>query len=147
VATARRLQPRKTALRDSRRTLDYAQWDERATRLAQALLGLGLRPASRLALLALPTASSGWRSTPRWRAGLVAIPLNFRLAGAEIAYIVQHCQAQALIAQEASGQRGGGARGPAHRAWPLRAAGRLRAGPARGLARLREPARAGAGPG
>jgi fatty-acyl-CoA synthase len=101
VATHARLQPRKTALRDSRRTLDYGQWDERATRLAQALLGLGLRPGDRVALLAYNR--SEWLEiyTALARAGLVAVPLNFRLASAEILYIVQHCEARALIAQDA----------------------------------------------
>ena len=40
VAAHARLQPHKTAVRDSRRSLSYAQWDERATRLAQGLIAL-----------------------------------------------------------------------------------------------------------
>jgi acyl-CoA synthetase (AMP-forming)/AMP-acid ligase II len=101
VATHARLQPRKTALRDSRRSLSYAQWDERATRLAQALIGLGLNPGDRVALLAYNRIEWLEIYTALARAGLVAVPVNFRLAGAEIAYIVQHSQARAFIVQDA----------------------------------------------
>jgi fatty-acyl-CoA synthase len=52
LATHARLQPHKTGARDSRRSLSYAQWDDRATRLANGLLGLGLRKGDRVALLA-----------------------------------------------------------------------------------------------
>jgi acyl-CoA synthetase (AMP-forming)/AMP-acid ligase II len=35
------------------------------------------------------------------RAGLVAVPINFRLVTPEIRYIVEHCEARAFIAQDA----------------------------------------------
>jgi fatty-acyl-CoA synthase len=100
VAAHARLQPHKTALRDSRRALTYAQWDERATRLAQALLGLGLVKADRVALLAYNCVEWLEIYAAIARAGLVAVPLNFRLMGPEIAYIVQHAQARAAIVQD-----------------------------------------------
>ena len=40
IATHARLQPHKVGTHDSRRSLSYATWDDRATRLANALLGL-----------------------------------------------------------------------------------------------------------
>ena len=47
------------------------------------------------------TASSGWRSTsPLARAGLVAVPINFRLLAPEIAYIAEHSEARAVIVQD-----------------------------------------------
>ena len=33
-------------------------------------------------------------------AGLIAVPINFRLIGAEIQYIVENCEAKALIVQD-----------------------------------------------
>ena len=42
VAAQARLQPDKIGARDSRRALTFAQWNERASRLANALLGSGL---------------------------------------------------------------------------------------------------------
>ena len=101
VASHARLQPAKTAVRDSRRSLSYAQWNERATRLAQALAALGLQPGDRVALLAYNRLEWMEIYAALARAALVAVPVNFRLAGPEIAYIVQHSQARAIIVQEA----------------------------------------------
>ena len=52
VATQARLNPAKLGTRDARRSLTYAQWDARASRLAAGLLGLGLHPGDRVAVLA-----------------------------------------------------------------------------------------------
>lgn len=101
VATHARTQPHKLAVRDSRRSLTYAQWDERTSRLANALLGLGLERGDRVALLAYNAIEWLEIYAALARAGLVAVPLNFRLAGPEIAYIAEHAGAKALIAQDA----------------------------------------------
>ncbi len=38
----------------------------------------------------------------RWRkAGLVAVPINFRLTAPEIEYIVTNCEARAIVVQDA----------------------------------------------
>ncbi|MBX3600284.1 MAG: AMP-binding protein [Rubrivivax sp.] len=100
VATHARLQPQRVAARDSKRTLTWAQWDERATRLANALLGLGLVKGDRVALLAYNTLEWLEIYAALARAGLVAVPLNFRLRGPEIAYIVEHSEAQAIVVQD-----------------------------------------------
>ncbi|MGE3269515.1 MAG: AMP-binding protein [Chloroflexota bacterium] len=101
VAAQARLQPEKIGARDSRRALTYHQWDERASRLANALLGLGLRPGDRVCLLAYNCVEWLELYVALARAGLVAVPVNFRLIGSEIAYIAQHCQAQAFVVQDA----------------------------------------------
>lgn len=100
VATHARLCPDKLAVRDSRRSLSYAQWHERATRLANGLLGLGLVKGDRVALLAYNCAEWMELYAGLAAAGLVAVPINFRLTSPEIAYIVQHCEARAVIAQD-----------------------------------------------
>jgi len=86
--------------RDSKRALSYAQWDERASRLANALLGLGLVKGDRVALLAYNAVEWLEIYVALARAGLVAVPINFRLVGPEIAYIVEHCEARAFIVQD-----------------------------------------------
>ena len=95
-----RTQPRKTALRDSHRQLDYRAWDERATRLALALRRLGLAAGDRVAVLAHNRVEWFELYAALARAGMVAVPVNFRLAGPEVAYIVQHSGARALVVQE-----------------------------------------------
>jgi fatty-acyl-CoA synthase len=100
VATHARLTPAKLAVRDSRRSLSYAQWHARANRLANALLGLGLNKGDRVALLAYNCAEWMEIYAALAAAGLVAVPINFRLTPPEVAYIVQHSEARAMIAQD-----------------------------------------------
>ncbi len=100
VATHARLTPHQPALRDSRRCLSFAQWHDRGQRLANALLGLGLVPGDRVALLAYNRLEWMEMYAALAAAGLVAVPINFRLTAPEVAYIVQHSEARAVIAQD-----------------------------------------------
>ena len=101
VAAHARLNPQKIGTRDSRRTLTYAQWNSRACQLANALLGLGLRKGDRVALLAYNRVEWMEIYIGLAKAGLVAVPINFRLVTPEIKYIAEHCDAHALIVQDA----------------------------------------------
>ena len=83
VATHARLQPSKTGARDSRRALSFARWDERASRLANGLLGLGLAKGDRVAVLAYNCVEWMEIYVGLARAGLLAVPINFRLVGPE----------------------------------------------------------------
>lgn len=100
VQTHARLQPAKLAVRDSHRQLTFAQWHIRATRLANALLSQGLEKSDRVALLAYNAAEWMELYAALAGAGLVAVPLNFRLTPGEMAYIVQNSEARAVIAQQ-----------------------------------------------
>jgi fatty-acyl-CoA synthase len=100
IAAHARTQPQKIGVRDSRRALSYAGWNERASRLANALLALGLVKGDRVALLAFNAIEWLEIYVALARAGLVAVPINFRLVGPEIAYIVQHSEARAFIVQD-----------------------------------------------
>ena len=100
VAAHARLHPDRIAVRDSRRALTFAQWNARACRLANALLGLGLKPGDRVALLAYNRLEWMEIYIALAHAGLVAVPINFRLIGSEIRYIIEHSSARALIAQQ-----------------------------------------------
>jgi fatty-acyl-CoA synthase len=101
VAAHARMRPGKLAARDSHRALTYRDWDERAGRLAAALQARGLAKGDRVALLAYNALEWLEIYAALARAGLVAVPVNFRLRAPEIAYIVGHCEARALIVQEA----------------------------------------------
>jgi len=97
VATHARLTPHKLGTRDSRRQLSFAEWDKRASRLAHGLLGLGLAKGDRVGVLAYNSIEWMEIYVALARAGLVAVPLNFRLMSPEIAYILDHCEAAAVI--------------------------------------------------
>jgi fatty-acyl-CoA synthase len=100
VAAHARLTPTRLAVRDSQRSLTYAQLGARTNRLANALLALGLQPGDRVALLAYNCAEWIEIYAGLAAAGLVAVPINFRLTPPEIAYIVEHSEARAVIAQD-----------------------------------------------
>jgi acyl-CoA synthetase (AMP-forming)/AMP-acid ligase II len=93
------LVPRKVGARDLSREMTYATWNRRACRLANALLGLGLERGDRVAILAYNCLEWLEIYPALAKAGLVALPINFRLVGREIAYILADSGARALIVQ------------------------------------------------
>ena len=100
VATHARLTPQKLGARDSRRALSFEQWHHRATQLANGLRGLGLQKGDKVALLAYNCVEWMEIYAALARAGLVAVPVNFRLMSSEIEYIAEHSDAAAIIAQD-----------------------------------------------
>ena len=100
VGAHARLQPNTVGARDSRRALTFHAWDQRASRLANALLARGLRPGDRVALLAYNCVEWMELYVGLARAGLIAVPINFRLVGPEIEYVVKHCEARAFVVQD-----------------------------------------------
>ena len=100
VAAHARIDPHKDAGRDSRRSLTFAQWDTRANRLANALIGLGLRKGDRVAILAYNCLEWLELYVALSRAGLIAVPINFRLMGPEIRFILDDAGARALFVQD-----------------------------------------------
>ncbi len=105
VAAQARLQSSKIGARDSRRALTFAQWHERANRLANALAGLGLAKGDRVAVLAHNAVEWMEIYVGLAAAGFVAVPINFRLVAPEIAYIAQHCEARAFIVEDSLVER------------------------------------------
>ncbi len=80
------------------RRLTFAQLDERANRLAHALRdGLGLTPGERVAILSTNAAEIAETFFACAKAGLVAMPLNWRLAVPEQARILDDGAPAALI--------------------------------------------------
>jgi len=97
VATHARLTPDKLAVRDSRRRLTYAQWDQRASQLGAAMQGLGLVKGDRVGVIAYNCLEWMEIYAGMARAGMVVVPLNFRLAGPEMAYILRHAEVAAVM--------------------------------------------------
>lgn len=88
----------RTALLSEGATHSFGQLQERAWRLANALLGLGVKPGDRVAVL--------MSNVPAWpetlfacsAIGAVCVPINVLLNGREINHVVNDCGAIALIA-------------------------------------------------
>ena len=100
IATHARLMPDRIGVRDSRRQLSFAHWHERSSRLANALLGLGLVKGDRVALLAYNCLEWMELYVALARGGLVAVPINFRLTGPEIGYIAEDAGVRAFVVQQ-----------------------------------------------
>jgi fatty-acyl-CoA synthase len=96
-----RLFPDRVGARDLERAMTFRQWNARACRLANALLGLGLGKGDRVAVLAYNRVEWLEIYAAAAKAGVVAVPVNFRLVGAEIRYIVENCEAAAFIVEDA----------------------------------------------
>ena len=92
--------PDKIAAADTTRSLSFRRLNERACKLANGLRGLGLAKGERVAVLAFNCVEWAEIYAATAKAGLVAVPINFRLLGPEIAYIVRNAEATAIIVQE-----------------------------------------------
>ena len=101
LAHQARLQPDRVGARDLDRALTFRAWNDRANRLANALLGLGLAKGSRVAVLAYNRLEWAEIYVAAAKAGLMAVPINFRLTPAETLFICQDCDVAAVIAETA----------------------------------------------
>ena len=73
--------PAKIGARDLERTMTFRTWYERSCRLANALRGLGLSKGDRVCVLAYNCVEWLEIYAATALAGLVAVPINFRLLG------------------------------------------------------------------
>jgi len=92
--------PRKTAVVCGEHRFAYAEFAERASRLSGALRAAGVGAGDRVAFLSLNCHRllEGYYGVPA--AGAVLLPLNVRLAPAELAHILNDSGAKALFLQQ-----------------------------------------------
>ena len=95
---AARVSPDATAVVDGPRRQTYAEFAERATRLASLLTMRGVTREDRVGVLAPNSAEALLAQFGVPLAGAAVVALNTRLAPAEIAYIVDHAGIEVLIA-------------------------------------------------
>ncbi|MBI2726367.1 MAG: AMP-binding protein [Polaromonas sp.] len=97
-------QPGKLAVQmhETGKALSYQELDQRANRVAEWLLSLGLEEGSVIALLLennIGTFELWWGAR---RAGMYYVPISILLTGREAAYIVRDCGASVLITSAAT---------------------------------------------
>jgi fatty-acyl-CoA synthase len=99
--------PGRTAIREveTGRSLSYGRLSERGWRLYHGLAALGVRPGDRVALLARNGTPAFELLVACLRLGAAYMPLNWRLAGAELADIVTHGEPRVLVYDEASAEQ------------------------------------------
>ncbi len=95
------LYPEKIAALEGAQSWTYREFDNRVKKLANALLGLGMSKGDQVSLLML----NGHRYLETYygvmRAGMRVVPINIRLAGPEVAYILQDSESKAFIVDDA----------------------------------------------
>ena len=96
-----RLSPEKEALVLGNTRLTYDQLNRRCNRLIHAMKKLGVQSGDRVAILALNDPEYFDLYFGLGKMGAIMVPLNHRLAGPEIEYIINDCQARVLIFSEA----------------------------------------------
>jgi fatty-acyl-CoA synthase len=115
-ARAARRFPERVALVDDERRRTYRELDERATQLARALLGLGLAPGERVAVVQENRIEYVEVVIAIARAGGALVPLLGALTGAEHAFMVHDAEARFVVAlgsdavqraKEAAGEHAG----------------------------------------
>ncbi|MFC4948179.1 acyl-CoA synthetase [Pseudonocardia sp. GCM10023141] len=92
-----RIRPDTTALYTSDRALSYVELADRVARLAGSLVALGVRPGDRVAQLGVNRVEVFETFFATWLIGAIAVPLNHRLAAAEIRYMLTDAGASVLV--------------------------------------------------
>ena len=98
VRRAAAARPGTIAIRHEERALSYAELDERSSRLGQFLLASGAGPGTRIAHLGRTAPEVVELLLAAAKIGAIAVPLNWRLAPAELVTIVADAGAPLLLA-------------------------------------------------
>ena len=96
--------PDKTAIVADEGRYRFADLEERCGRLSDSMLKAGLGPGDRVGLLYYNCAQLVETYLAAVRIGLVATPLNYRLSGRELTYILNNSGARALFFGDEFGQ-------------------------------------------
>ena len=90
----------RVAIVDGQRQFTYAEFGDRAHRLAGLLSGAGIAPGDRVAAICTNSHVMLELHNAVPMAGAVLVPVNIRLAVEEMAHIVEHSGARMLVATE-----------------------------------------------
>ena len=82
--------PETVALKDKSRSYTYPQTNVRTNQLAHSLLSLGLEKGDKVAVLLENSIEIIEIYLATAKAGLVIVPINFRLIGADVQYILNN---------------------------------------------------------
>jgi len=90
--------PDKPAVILGDRRLDFAALDRRANRVAHAFHELGCRADDRVAVMSFNSIETFETASGLRRAGYVIVPINYRLRGPEVAYVINDSGARVVVA-------------------------------------------------
>jgi len=87
----------KQALKQGSRELSYGEWHQQAEDLANALSVSGITSGDRVAMLTYNCVEQFIMLYATMKLGAVYVPINYRLASQEIAYIIQQSEAKIIF--------------------------------------------------
>ena len=79
------------------RQTSFAEFDRNTNRVANALIAMGIKPRERIAYLGKNSDLYFELLMGAMKANVVMAPVNWRLAGPEVAFIVEDCRAPVLF--------------------------------------------------
>src|SRR5260370_41010600 len=80
------------------RLTSFADFDRKTNRVANALIAMGVKPRERIAYLGKNSDFYFELLMGAMKANVVMAPVNWRLAGPEVAFIVEDCKTPVLFA-------------------------------------------------
>ena len=89
--------PQKEAIVSETGRWTYQQWEKRANKRAHALSRYGIKMGDHVATIFLNGNEVLETFMALMKIGAVVVPLNVRLSGAELKYIIDHSDAKALV--------------------------------------------------
>jgi acyl-CoA synthetase (AMP-forming)/AMP-acid ligase II len=92
--------PNTVAFKDSERAFTYPETNKRVNRLAHSLISLGLNKGDKVAVLLENSIEIVEMYLATAKTGLVIVPINFRLIGPEVEYIVNNSDARAFVVHD-----------------------------------------------
>lgn len=92
--------PDTVALKDRERSFSYPAVNKRVNRLSHGLLSLGLKKGDKVAVLLENSIEIIEIYLAAAKTGIIIVPINFRLVGGEVSYIVNDSDAKALIVHD-----------------------------------------------
>ncbi len=95
--TVAALAPDRTALVCNDRRLTFAEFDDRAERLAHVLRAAGVEPGDKVAIMCVNTPEYLEVFFGAQKLGCVPVNVNYRYVGAELAFLLDNSDAVALV--------------------------------------------------
>ncbi|MBA2875260.1 class I adenylate-forming enzyme family protein [Thermaerobacillus caldiproteolyticus] len=92
--------PEKKAFIDGEAALSYREVDQAVNRLASSLGHLGIQRGDKVVLYMPNTKELVFAYFAVLRLGAIVVPVNARLVAEEVRYIIEHCEARAVIAHD-----------------------------------------------
>jgi acyl-CoA synthetase (AMP-forming)/AMP-acid ligase II len=89
--------PTTIALKDRTRSYTYVETNKRVNRLSHSLVSMGLKKGDKVAVLLENSIEIIEIYLATGKTGIVIVPINFRLVGKDIDYIVNNSDAKAFI--------------------------------------------------